>query len=431
MHKILISLSAAVLILAGCTDTPSTNTDRNRGFSFPKIQLAQTYDIQSPYNGTLEKCIKIQDIENACTLEQLPLIGQSGATPNVDSIMNRLMVSHDWMGERFKQILTHPDMPPVMLKLFDPVTAVIISNDIRPAFFWTGTGAIYIDPDYLWLSEAEFATINKEDDYRSNYGNELQFTSTFRYVKAGEKAFPEDDERTLDNIMPQFARLLFHELAHANDYLGAGLNVEYEAIQTVNEFANMLYRENKRLNLRLAQHNTFQLTNESLYGFADVFFGGAQASQDQKTWNAEAVGDEFETEGANDLYAYRSSAEDIAMLFEAVMMKRHFDFERDVVFISQPAAPELAVCDDYIIGWGERGRIADSDVQPRAQWISEALLPNEDFSEFFSELPASRSIPHTGYCESISFEHNNAPSKLARKFKPTHLNDFLKKDFRF
>ena len=62
------------------------------------------------YASVLKPCagLDIGDFQESysCRLSDLPFIGQEVATPDIDDIMSRVVVSHDWMGERFRDALT-------------------------------------------------------------------------------------------------------------------------------------------------------------------------------------------------------------------------------------------------------------------------------------------------------------------------------------
>ena len=102
--------------------------------------------------------------------------------------MSRVVVSHPWMGERFKAFLEQYDQNDDFKNLLRATTAIVISYDVRPSFYWAATGAIYLDPNYLWLTQAERDTINEAPDYRSGFGAELQFEMLWRYVKDNDYA---------------------------------------------------------------------------------------------------------------------------------------------------------------------------------------------------------------------------------------------------
>ena len=88
-------------------------------------------------------------------------IGHGGRPPpdtdiDTDAIMQRLVVSHDWMGQRFKEVLDI--LPAEILQLMSGVTAVVIDDDIRPSYYTNWTGAIYLDPANLWLTNDDSLT---------------------------------------------------------------------------------------------------------------------------------------------------------------------------------------------------------------------------------------------------------------------------------
>ncbi len=92
--------------------------------------------------------------------------------------------------------------------------------------------------------------------------------------------------------------------------------------------------------------------------------------------SAEDVGALFEDDMANAMYSYRTELEDLAMLFEATMMKYHYGFELDIGFTNK----------DDILGWGARNRIAKSDISDRALFVVKSILPSKtDWDEFFAK----------------------------------------------
>ncbi|WP_019028263.1 hypothetical protein [Colwellia piezophila] len=133
-----------------------------------------------PYTGNIIRCVAIKDASDSCTLNELPIIGLNNTKPSIDEIMNRVVVSHSWMRQRMRELLVI--MPAEMLLLFRATTAIVIHQDIRPAHYRLETGAIYIDPAYLWLTNEEKSTINQQADYRSEYGSDLQFREIGRLV---------------------------------------------------------------------------------------------------------------------------------------------------------------------------------------------------------------------------------------------------------
>ena len=163
------------------------------------------------------------------------------------------------MGDRFKQLLEA--MPSDTLQLFNSVSIIIIDSNTRPSFYWIMTGAIYIDPAYLWLTNQEKSNVTKKSDYRNDYGNGLAITPVTRYVKDNHRAYwyyslSGDEERGFDDIKYAFFRLLFHELAHANDFAPPDSLAELDATSSI--FAALEKISDKRISKLLYQSDPLQ-----------------------------------------------------------------------------------------------------------------------------------------------------------------------------
>src|SRR5690606_776398 len=144
------------------------------------------------------------------SLEELPVLGMETAAPTVADVMSRVLVSHSWMGERLQEVLN--EMPDDLLLLFRSITVIVVDDDIRPSFYRFGTAAIYLDPDYLWLTFEEEVTISNKEDFRGEYIRQMAYRPVWRYLNG-----PDEMRRSLDTIVVDTAQLLFHELAHATD----------------------------------------------------------------------------------------------------------------------------------------------------------------------------------------------------------------------
>ncbi len=365
--------------------------------------VADTYAYRgdSPYADALENCAKINSSSLSCTPQELPPLGMQSSSPGIDDIMQRVLVSHDWMGERFETILGI--LPADIRLLMRSTTAVIIDADIRPSFYWRGTGAIYIDPAYLWVSQEEKATVSYEPDYRTGFGSELQFAVYTQFMDDGESAYSwcsmgdDDCQRELSDIELPLARLLYHELAHANDYLPfdeiASLDPQ------VSLYDSLGYLEARRVNRLL--HDSSPLLSATIKALAEVRYRGGDATEMQKAITPETVGSEFHNDGSLSFYSYVTRLEDVAMLFEAAMMKQHYGFDFLIGVTNVPEQEEPA-CDDYILGWGQRNRLATALVSPRAKLVAGAILPDVDWNTTFANLGDNSLLPvGAGWCSGV------------------------------
>lgn len=352
----------------------------------PDLSDAYAYVADSPWASDLVQCVDARREPSSCSIGQLPPIGRAAPAPNVEDVMDHVVVSHDWMGARFREILERE--PSELLRLLGAATAIVIDDDVRPSFYWSLTGAVYVDPRHLWLTAEEEATIGDEADYRSGFGAALGFFSFSSYLDADGPAFVgSGPERDLDSRVAAVAALLFHEGAHANDFLPPA---ELDRLDPEEPFVDVVERlEGSRLSPRLAAWRP--LDSELWRGLGRVLYFGEEATNEQEALTAAQVGAAFEPDGASDPYSYSAQQEDFAMLFEETMLKRHFDFDRRVGFATAPDEPAQS-CEDYVVGWGVRSRIAAASVAPRAQRVAELLL-GDPLTSFFAALPRPIPIP--------------------------------------
>ena len=350
------------------------------------VARTHAYRPASPYANVLANCVYSNQLNDSCTINTLPLIGQTSSDLNRETILNRVLVSHDWMGDNFAAFLAQMDPNSDFARLLQSVTAVVISYDVRPSFYWVVTGAIYLDPNDLWLTPSQRDTINEAPDYRSNFGNDLNFVMPWRYVKDNQYAslgvpITVRANRTLAQINPDLASLLYHELAHANDFFPRSVHATLTGPRLLDDYS----RRNANKSLISDQvSKTYPLTSTEMMGLANVSFLGAAASNVQKTYQASDVSTFFSTDIASDFYAYSSTREDTAMLFEEAMMSYRYQILRDVAVTNKPA---ILTADSLIIDWGQRGRIAQDSLENRAALVIDEMLPELNGISLVESLP--------------------------------------------
>ncbi|MFT7559171.1 MAG: hypothetical protein ACI93R_001076 [Flavobacteriales bacterium] len=394
----LISTAAAVCILTGCGS--SGDDDLDLSASADDLSNAKAYLPEGSYADVLKSCISAQSSGDACNFETLPLIGMDTENPGVDDIMRRLVVSHDWMGQRFEEVLL--TMPDEFLGLFRGVSAIVIDDDIRPAYYTVSTAAIYLDANFFWLSEAEATSVNPKEDPRSSFNDPLAFRALSRYVKDNERAYrylaPDNYQaRSLDDIRLLVASLLLHELAHANDFFPpARLNTLSLQDQP---WSAASAQRGWWVSTRLTDINA--LSSDLMSGIAAVMYLGETPSDAQLALTASDIGAAYEPDGAADDYGYSSLREDAAMLFEEATMKYFFDLDRDQAFTAAPGPNNS--CSEYLVKWGVRNRFADAHVTARVEFVLSEMLPNVDFSNFFASVPVPKAfVRENDWCESLA-----------------------------
>ncbi|MFQ6372370.1 PKD domain-containing protein [Shewanella sp. YIC-542] len=360
----------------------------NSAYFDTPVARTHSYRQDSPWADVLQPCVYSNQLRSSCTLSALPLIGQETADNHIDkaAIMNRVLVSHDWMGQNFEAFLDTLDTHSDFAKLLQSVTAIVISYDVRPSFYWVVTGAIYLDPEDLWLSASERDTINEAPDYRSAYGEDLQFLVPWRYVKNNDYASVYRNpvlrqSRTLTELAPDLASLLYHELAHANDYFPRSIHGSLSGPTLLDDYS----RRSSAKALGSDQlSNQLPLQSAEMQALASVRFHGSSASAVQKAYLPDDVAGFFSPDSANDFYNYSTSREDAAMLFEEAMMSYRLGIQRDVAITDKPAQVSAST---VTVSWGQRGRIAKDSIQPRAAMIIDYIMPEINGAALEASLP--------------------------------------------
>ncbi len=395
----------------------------------PSKNILKVYNPDSQYAEELTKCVSNNYTSRGCSLEELPLIRMQSSskkayktlsqTPTKEEIMDRVVVSDKWMGDNFSKILDQ--LPDDIKELLGAVTAIVISKDIIPSYYSSETGAIYIDPRYLWLSPQEANTILKKSDFRDGYGKSLSFIPTWRYVKDNKyamKYYSLDSgvTRTLEDIKLPLARVLYHELAHANDFAA---NID-KADKTKSIGAALEEFIDQSPSALLNQK--YSLKSSTLKSLAGILYRGEPSTSTLDSLSSEDVGKEFEPDGASDLYGFNNRFEDFAMLFEETMMQKNFDIQRDVAFLKKDSS--------YTVGWGERGRIASENVKERAKFVAKALLPGVDWESFFDdEVGEVKKLKNVGWFESIDLNSSEAQKRLKSLSNGEIIMDFMSPEY--
>lgn len=368
---------------------PAASIESNAYFSDRKASVF-AYNSNSPYADDLVTCVYSNTLTSSCALAQTPLLAEevknSAMTPSIESIMDRVVVSHRWMGDRFKDFLSQNDPNNDIKNLLRATTAIVISYDVRPSFYWAATGAIYLDAENFWLTPQERDTINEAPDFRADFGNDLQFSMPWRYVKDNAYASQSYSKSTRVTRAPadalyRLTSLMYHELAHANDFFPSNEWYMHNGSQRVLDAAVSTMFESDELAV------TLPLKSQEMRDLAQVSFAGESANQIQKNYFPTDIEVFFSPDRASDFYAYSSLREDYAMLFEELMMQNRFGVIRDVAITNQPSGDNTSAT-DYIVTWGQRGRIGDDKLTDRVLFSASRILPEFDSQAAISLVPS-------------------------------------------
>lgn len=364
------------------------------------------YRENSPYKDALESCVYNNNIPNppVCSFVDLPLIGMQTNTPTVNDILNRTLVSHRWMGDRLADYLQNSAAGPDMLNLLRGVTAVIISYDVRPSFYWSATGAIYLDANNFWKSPAERDTLNDQADYRSDFGSDLGFNVFWRYTKDNDyypKARIDKQNRVsraFSDLEASISWLMYHELAHANDFFPAS---SWSSIDTSTTPLNYSRSNAPRSDLL---DDTFPLRSDEMHALAQVRFLNTTPTTAQRNYAGTDVEGFFTPDIAASFYSYLTTREDFATLVERYMMLYRLDAEADVAIVDGTTQS-----DEPLVVWGQRNRISESGLEDRTVFAVTRVYPElSDVRASLRELSSPILMtPNQGWLENLDISPTN------------------------
>lgn len=397
---------------------PADDINNNAYFE-TRVAEVFPYNKNSPYKDNLTSCVYSNTLTSSCTLNKLPLIAKevqnSSNTPSIDTIMDRVVVSHQWMGDRFKEFLQNNDPHDDIKNLLRATTAIVISYDVRPSFYWAATGAIYLDADNFWLTAQERDTINEAPDFRADFGNDLQFVMPWRYIKDNSYAsayIPASTriDRAASVGLYRLTSLMYHELAHANDFFPSTEWYIHSSSTRILDAALSSDFESDQLSIAMP------LNSQTMRDLAQVSFAGVDANNTQKSYLPADIESFFSADIATDFYAYSSLREDYAMLFEELMMQKRFNIFRDVAVTNQPTGDNISG-QDYIVTWGQRGRIGEAQIKPRVLFSASRVLPEFDSATALDSVPEPIAMTAgNDWIENLTISPTASnPSKIAKR----------------
>lgn len=383
--KTILASALMATMLASCGGSSSSG-DTGGGNNFrTQANVKHAVVGQPALENTLKRCIfkPIRDGDNSfCRLNELSLIADiRPGNPTVDDIMSRTLVSHDWMAARLRQALN--SMPAESLQLFNAVTGIIVAFDLRPSFYNSGTAAVYIDPYYLFVTQAERDTVDDSRDFRSDFDKDLQYDFFFRYMIGTERAYrffpPNGESRTATELKYIFSRLIFHELAHANDFQPPSQHATLKRSDTP------LENSQDHRSRWISNEDGYNMSSQIMFGLAEVKFEGDSPNAQQRSYTAADIGTQMDQEPVNHDYQYFSQFEDVAMLTEAALMDYFYGVEFESAALDR-ATQQIA--------WGKRKRIAKPNVRRKTEEILSRMMPDSDFTAFFASLSTEQDLPH-------------------------------------
>jgi hypothetical protein len=356
------------------------------------VSRVYPYRTGSPYANDLVPCTyeAAQRNDTLCPLSRLPFLAQQngGAPPTVEQVMDRALVSHDWLGRNFETFLRTQDAQGDFRRMLMSTTAIVLGTQVRPSFYYAATGAIYLDADNFWLTPAERDTVSEVPDFRSDFDRDLAYSGVWRYVQNNQSIFVFFDPRArvardAGYLLYDAGWLMYHELGHALDFMPPS---QYGALDSgLSAWGNIAPRYGAGQLASNTLATQFPLTSAVMRGLAQVKFFGATADATQRGYTPDQVAGFFSADIATDEYNYSTIYEDAAMTLEELLMSRRLGFQRDVAITDKIDAATTGSM--LIVRWGQRGRVGSGTLKPRARALAQALVPWFDANEV-DNLPA-------------------------------------------
>jgi hypothetical protein len=353
----------------------AAESDTNAAWGGSHVSRVYPYKPASPYASALVPCTydAAQRLDNLCALQRLPLLAQEvgAGIPTVEQVMNRVVVSNDWLGRNFEKFLREQDTNNDFKRMLKSVTAIVLGVQVRPSFYWSGTGAIYLDGDNFWLTPEERDTVNEAPDFRSNFGAALNYSGLWRYVKNNQSIFrffdPEQRvARDTAYLLNESGWLMYHELGHALDFIPPSV------YGSLNNSLRVWQNVPQQITSDTVPAR-YPLTSTVMPGLGQVKFQGATANATQIAYTPAQVGAFFAADIATDEYAYSTSREDVAMALEEMLMSHRLGIRRDVAITDKITDSTTAAT--LFVRWGQRGRVGEPLIKPRVKAIAAELTP--------------------------------------------------------
>jgi hypothetical protein len=198
----------------------------------------------------------------------------------------------------------------------------------------------------------------------------------WRYVRNSQSIFRFWDPRarvgrTVGDLQDESAWLLYHELGHALDFLPPAqyANLLLASASNPWQLIGPRYAAGQLTSDSLTAN--FPLTSSQMAGLGQVKFQGVPANATQIGYSPNDVAAFFSADRATDEYNYSTRYEDLAMTLEETLMSLRLGIRRDVA-ITDKIGP-TTTGSSLIVRWGQRGRVGEAAIKPRARSAVEQL----------------------------------------------------------
>ena len=174
---------------------------------------------------------------------------------------------------------------------------------------------------------------------------------------------------------------MYHELGHSADFVPVAVRDSLNLAQSV--WANIAPRYQAEQLPSDQMSTQYPLTSQQMKALAQINFVSGPVADGTlvngisysalKMYTPNEVGGFFSADIATDEYDYTTTREDIAMTFEETMMSKNHQWRRDFAITDKVASG--ATGSSIIVRWGQRGRVGEPTIKPRAQFALRSSRP--------------------------------------------------------
>lgn len=380
MNKIVFIIIASFLFSCSKKGSLPIEIKNNQDF-FDEIGAVHAYEKDHSFVSSIEKCpysIKASDL---CSLEELPFIAQLSDDWGIEEIGQRVVVTKDWMGQRFLELLKELKDDKDLMKMFGAVTGIVISSKLSSSFYYSGNGFIYLEPDYLYLNKEELKSIQGPLDPRSGRASKLSFRKTWFYFKNNKMI----TNNTYDKEIKKYSllRLLYHELAHANDFF------PFYSLSDVNIDEKNLLNFSYNYKFIDSSHKTssFEKLDSILLKRVENYINSGDVEYQifVESLSVEDIASSFKDGSASDTYNYYNRYENFAMKLEELLMLKNHSIYRYIMFSDVEKNIDKSFS-EFTFYWSQRGRILKDDILEDSLNLYQSIFPDADIYKIKKDL---------------------------------------------
>ncbi len=327
-----------------------------------------------PYATVLNQCVLgplcSDPSPTTCTGDELPLIGQRVDTPDVDTVMQHVLVYRPWMANRFREVLQsmHPDA----LLLLKATTSIVIGglSDSVGGFYEPGTATVYVHANQLAITEEQRLDLadiaDPPDDVaaahraRSAVGARADgFQFRIPHIRLSKGT----DARSILNATA--GQTLLHEAMHALDAR------PFATIESIDRSQPMA--ENYT-GFEMSSYLTSEapLTSDTMAALAAVEFSGAKITPELRALTPADVAREFAPKGAVTFFGHTNRYEDLATLMDHVWAWHAQGTQIQVGVVNKAGCGGGG---SSLVYYGARNRVLEPQVRRRAELILDRFMP--------------------------------------------------------